>query len=407
MKDIKQRYANFASYLRTLPIKPYQIAHLLHLMQNVNFDIIPDGYATPPHTINFAVNNQCNLRCQYCDLHHGRVNKELHNAKIDFGVIESKKKHELPLEICKRVIDEVSWFKPTIHTPWMESLLYKDIFNLIQYAKEKNLDFSLLTNGLLLKKYAPKLCDLKLDALRISLDGPEEIHDELCGVRGTYRQAVDGLKYIAKQNDLGATDMELGCYFTLTNLNYKHLLPMVEALEKEGLLGKMAIGFYMFNYISQRQAAAHNREHKKISGVEISEASTQYIKLSDIAVDAVYEQYETIKKRYTGARIHFRPDFTRKNLVQCLQDDDLSLPESRCDVLNHTFYINPDGYVKSFPQCILPPVGNIFESSVMDIWNGEAMRKQRILMQNNSLFHGCTRCWCAYYGLEDAQNTWK
>lgn len=169
----------------------------------------------------------------------------------------------------------------------------------------------------------------------------------------------------------------------------------------------MAIGFYMFNYISQRQAAAHNREHKEISGVEISEASTQYIKLSDIAVDAVYEQYETIKKRYAGARIHFRPDFTRKNLVQCLQDDDLSLPESRCDVLNHTFYINPDGYVKSFPQCILPPVGNIFESSVMDIWNGEAMRKQRILMQNNSLFHGCTRCWCAYYGLEDSQNTWK
>ena len=95
MKDIKQRYANFASYLRTLPIKPYQIAHLLHLMQNVNFDIIPDGYATPPHTINFAVNNQCNLRCQYCDLHHGRVNKELHNAKIDFGVIESKKKQPL------------------------------------------------------------------------------------------------------------------------------------------------------------------------------------------------------------------------------------------------------------------------------------------------------------------------
>lgn len=407
MKDITKRYGNFVKYLRTLPLKPYQIAHLLHLMQNVNFDLLPDGYATPPHTINLAVNNICNFKCAYCDLHHGRANKTIHNAKIDFGVIESQKRHELSLDACKRIIDEVEWFKPTIRTPWMEPLLYKDIFNLIKYTKDKNLDFSLLSNGLLLKKYAEKLCLLNVDALRVSLDGPVNVHENLCGVKGAYKLIIDGLKHIFMRNRQGISNMELGCYFTLTDQNYDQMLPMVEDLEREGLLDGMAVGFYMFNYISRHQAEAHNKEHAEISGVRISEASTQYINLSDIAIDTVLQQKELIQKKFAGAKIHFRPEFSRKNLVQCLQDEDLSLPESRCDVLNHTFYVNPDGFVKAFPQCILPPVGNVYENSVMDIWNGEVMRQQRILMQNHGLFHGCTRCWCAYYGLEDSQETWK
>lgn len=409
MKNINQRYADFVSYLRTLPIKPYQIAHLLHLMQNVEFDLETDGYATPPHTVNFAVNNQCNLRCHYCDLHHGRVNKELHNAKIDFGVIDATKKYEMPLEVCKRIIDEVSWFRPTIRVPWMEPLLYKDLFKVIEYTKDKDLDFSMLTNGLLLKKYAPRLCELKVDALRVSLDGPEEIHDKSCGINGAYRQIVDGLKYIADQNDKGACAMQIGLYFTLTDLNYNHLTTLVESLDKEGLVGRMSISFYMFNYVSERQVAAHNKEHAEMSGVRISEASTQYVSIEKIYknIDVILDQVKVIQEKYPDSRIHFRPGFTAENLRQCLQDEDLSLPDSRCDVLNHTLYINPDGDVKLIPQCILKPIGNIFENSIMDIWNGEAARNMRKTLKKQHLFHGCTRCWCAYYGLEDSQNTWK
>lgn len=408
-RERERRYANFVSYLKTLPIKSYQISHLLHLMQNVQCDMETDGYATPPHTINFAVNNQCNLRCFYCDLHHGRINKEIHNAKIDFGVINATKKYEMPLDVCKRIVDEVAWFKPVIRVPWMEPLLYKDLFRAIEYIKGKDLDFSMLTNGLLLKKYAPQLCDLKVDALRVSLDGPEEIHDKSCGIRGAYRHIVDGLKYIADQNDKGNCSMQIGLYFTLTDLNYNHLADLVESLDKEGLVGRMSISFFMFNYISERQVKAHNAEHAELSGARISEASTQYVDIKKIYqnIDSILTQVNNIKEKYPNSKIYFRPDFTPENLQHCLQDEDISLPGSRCDVLNHTLYINPDGDVKGLPNCILPSIGNIFENPIMDIWNGEAARNMRNTLKKNHLFHGCTRCWCAYYGLEDAQNTWK
>ncbi|MDR1659921.1 MAG: radical SAM protein [Desulfovibrio sp.] len=401
------RYANLINYLRTTSLKPYQIAHTLHLMQNVSFTLFSDGYATPPHTINLAVNNICNLRCEYCDLYYGRKNSNIHNDKIDFGVIDSHKKCELPLETCKRIIDEVAWFKPTIRTPWMEPLLYQDIFNLIEYVKEKSLDFSMLTNGLLLKKYAEKLAQLHVDALRISLDGPENVHDGLCGIKGAYRLAIDGMKHIVQRKKEGMCGTILDCYFTLTDKNYMNLVDMMESIEKEGLLEHMGVGFYMFNYISKHQVKKHNKEHRNISGVSIHEASAKYVNLSNIVIDKVIEQKEIIQKRYKGAMVFFRPDFNRENLIHCLQDNDLSLPGSRCDVLSHVLYINPDGIVKSFPQCILPPVGNIYKNSIMEIWNGKIMREQRGLMKEHGLFHGCTRCWCAYYGLEDSQNTWK
>ncbi|WP_297849519.1 radical SAM protein [uncultured Desulfovibrio sp.] len=407
MQNTDRRYAQFVTYLRSLPIKPYQVAHALHLMQNVNSDIAHDGYATPPHTINIAVNNICNLKCQYCDLHHCRAGEQVENARCDFGVIEPSKKHELPLAVCQRIIDEVAWFRPTIRVPWMEPLLYGDIFNLIAYAKGKGLDFSLLSNGLLLKKYAEKICRLQVDALRVSLDGPQKTHDALCGVKGAYALIVEGLKQVVRHKRAGICDMEIGCYFTLTDQNYAQLLPLCEDMERLGLIEDVSISFYMFNYISQRLVALHNREHAEISGVKIAETSAQYINISDIAIDAIMEQKEAIEKRYSKCRIYFRPYFSSKNLKHCLQDEDATLPESRCDVLNHTVYINPDGVVKAYPPCILPPVGNIYENSVMDIWNGEAMRKQRMLMQKRGLFYGCTRCWGAYYGLEDAQNTWK
>lgn len=407
--EIDKRYAKFISYLRTLPIKPYQVAHLLHLMQNVQFDCMEDGYATPPHTVNFAVNNQCNLRCHYCDLHYGRKDKNKHNAKIDFGVIDATKKYEMSIDVCKRIIDEVAWFKPTIRIPWMEPLLYRDLFSVIEYTKNSGLDFSMLTNGLLLKKYAPRLCDLQVDALRVSLDGPEEIHDKSCGIRGAYRLITDGLAYIANQNDHGNCSMQIGLYFTLTDQNYAYLAAMVDDLAKRNLVGRMSISFYMFNYVSERQVEAHNREHAELSGVKISEASTQYVSIKKIYnnIDIITKQVEYIQKKYPDARIYFRPAFTPSNLRQCLQDEDLRLPGSRCDVLNHTLYINPYGDVKLIPQCILKPVGNIFQNSIMDIWNGERARNMRKILRKQHLFHGCTRCWCAYYGLEDSQDTWK
>lgn len=64
-----------------------------------------------------------------------------------------------------------------------EPLLHKDIFKILRYTKDKNIDFKLFTNGALLDKgIVEKLKALKPEAVAISLDSNRaEIHDKVRG----------------------------------------------------------------------------------------------------------------------------------------------------------------------------------------------------------------------------------
>ena len=408
-KSARKSFGKFVDYTHNLPIPLYRASRSLHLLQSCTYETSPDGYALPPHTINFCVNNRCNLSCAYCDLSHGRKGNLDINTKVRHNVIDHKTLYELPLETCKRIIDESAWYRPTIRVPWMESLLYRDLLPLIEYTKAKGLPFSMLTNGLLLPKFAKRLCDSGVDALRVSLDGPEAVHDSLCGVKGAYKKILKGLSIIVQEKKKYNLPIQIGCYYTVNDKNYHTMTDFLDNLEQYGLLGEMFVGFYMFNYISKKMVADHNRVHAPICGATVEETSAQYADLAAIDVEAILKQKETIDERFVskGARIHFRPNFTETNLKFLLVDDSKIFPGSRCETHWHTLYINPKGEVKPLPQCIFDPCGNVNEQSLLDIWNGDVMRKQRMLLRDYRAFYGCMRCWSIYSNIEDMQNSWN
>ncbi|MCJ2166242.1 MULTISPECIES: radical SAM protein [unclassified Pseudodesulfovibrio] len=406
-RQARKSYGKFVSGLTDL-LKPiYRTSRVLHLLQSHHYDTAMGAYALPPHTINFCINTSCNLKCQYCDLNHSREEWDGSVAKLRDNLIEPNKRFELPLDVCKKVIDQVAWFKPTIRIPWVEPLLYKDIMPFIEYTKSKDLPFSMLTNGLLLPKFAKRLAEAGIDALRVSLDGPREVHDKMCGVKGTFSKVIEGLKILVEERKKLGIDIQIGCYYTVTDDNDHCLVDFLEELEKEGLLGEIFVGFFMFNYISKNLAELHNKNHADICGYRAAETSSQFADISKLDVQGLVEQRKEIEKRFQGkTRINFRPFFSERNLNYCVSDEYESFPESRCDVHWHTLYINPQGEVKSFPQCFLGQVGNVQEYSVMDIWNCEAMRDQRLKLRDHRLYDGCKRCYCIYSNLEDVQDSW-
>lgn len=408
-RKARAAYAQFVGGLHALPVPLYRTSRALHLLQSSVYETSEDGYCIPPHTINFCVNNRCNLRCSYCDLSHGRAEEEgSHNTKVMHNVIDPRVKYELPLEVCKRVIDESAWYRPTIRIPWMESLLYSQLIPFIEYTKEKGLPFSMLTNGLLLPKFADRLGALEIDALRVSLDGPAEVHNSLCGVAGAHAQIVKGLQMLVEERERRGIDLQLGCYFTVNDKNYDAIAAFIDDLDARGLLKEMFVGIYMFNYISKAMVEKHNSEHAEVSGATVEETSAQYVDLSKIDAATILRQKKYIEDRYIsrGARINFRPNFTRENLDFCLSDESGVYPESRCETHWHTLFINPEGFVKPLPQCILQPTGNVFEQPLLDIWNGEAMRKQRVTLREYGAYYGCMRCWSIYSNIEDKQQSW-
>ena len=264
-KALRRKYEGYVSYLYNAGLKPYQVARSLHQLQGIMYSTLEDGYALPPHTINLCVNNRCNMKCSYCDLNSAKRKNSANNTKSEYNIIDLKKKHELPLDVCKRIVDEVAWFRPTIRTPWMEPLLYKDLLPLIHYVKGKGLPFSTLTNGLLLPQFASALVEAKVDAIRVSLDGPAPIHEKLCGIPGAYDKILQGLTLIADARDRGECATELGCYFTLNDTNHLHLLDFIVDLDSRGLLSKISVSFFLFNYISEEMVQLHNQRKRHIT----------------------------------------------------------------------------------------------------------------------------------------------
>ena len=407
-KIARQNYSRFVNYLGGMSVPEFKVSRALHLLQSHSYDTLPEGFALPPHTINFSLNNRCNLKCSYCDLNREPEHWELRNTKADYSVIDPRVKYELPLDTCKRIINETEWFRPVVRAHWMESLLYSDLLPFLEYAAGKGLPTSMLTNGLLLKKFAKPLAQIGVGALRISLDGPAEIHDSLCNVEGAYDIIIDGLKELVAECKANNHDMQIGAYFTVTDTNYKYMVDVIEDLDRHGLLEHMFFGFFMFSFISGDMVNRHNADHAGPSGVEVEETSSQYVDVTKIDPEALIAQQREIEERFVskGHRIHFRPNFTKDNLSFSLSTKSLDLPHTRCETHWHSVCINPEGEVKPMSQCILDSCGNINKNSFMDVWNNDIIRKQRMGLQQYGAYHGCMRCWSVYSNIEDAQGSW-
>jgi len=406
----RRTFGRFVDYLYSLPLPDFKSTRACHLLQSHGYDTIPDGYALPPHTINLSLNNSCNLKCEYCDLNREKEHWEEKNTKADYSIIDPSVRYELPLATCKEIIDQTAWFRPIIRAHWMESLLYSELLPLIEYTKSKGLSFSMITNGLLLPKFAQRLAERDVDALRVSLDGPAETHDQLCRVQGAYEQIVKGLRmFIDASKAQGRDDVQVGAYFTVTDKNYHQMVALIEDLEARGLLDDMFIGFFTLTYISKEMMELHNREHAAVCGAEVEETSIQYVDVTKIDKKVLMAQQAEIQRRFVsrGARIHFRPNFTDDNLDFCLSPEPRTLPQVRCETHWHSLCVNPQGHIKPMSQCILEPVGNVNQHTLMDIWNGEAIREQRKKLQKYGAYHGCMRCWSIYADIETAQGSWK
>ncbi len=128
------------------------------------------------------VTKQCNLRCKSCLF-------SCHDAL----------KNELTTTEIMHLIDEFSqmnceWLKLTGGEP----LLRKDIFQIIDYAKDKGLKIRLNSNCELIdRKLARKL---NVDLVQVSVDGLEKTNDWLRG-KGTFKRTMDAIEYLV-DNDI-------------------------------------------------------------------------------------------------------------------------------------------------------------------------------------------------------------
>ena len=398
--NFKEAYSDFCQLLNS-KLSDIDIIQAKYRLQKAFYWSNEEGYALPPHTINLTVNNRCSFKCKMCDF--GQDNRDTFYYKFNVGdkVGDKRNTADMPVERLKSLIDEVEWFKPIIRVSFLEPLLYKPLPELFEHVKSKGLKFWLLTNGFTMtEKMAEDYFRGGLDLIRFSLDGTQEVHDDICGVKNAFRNCIRAAQMLIdlkRRHSSNTTKPDIGFYFTLTNWNYHEMYNLVKYLDKNGILSETFINFQWLLYTTKEIADEHNREFAPICGGTVEESSLRNVDMAQIDLEEVDRQYRHIKTEYIskGYRIHFRPTFEKAYLDKYLSNQSI-IDNPRCYTPWYNANINCFGDVNCFHHCLIPSAGNIFDNELYDIWNGPPMREQRVLLKEHCSYPGCKRCWGVY-----------
>ena len=157
---------------------------------------------------------------------------------------------KLSVAACRGLFKEVRSFKPSININGLEPLLHEGILDLVATAKEEGLYVKLVTNGILLPEFARDLVELGLDALVVSLDGLQPVHDRIRG-EGVFRRAVDGI-LLARclRQTAGGHGPAISINYCLTDCNYDCLVEFAELMLET--VGVDRIRISHLNYVTRR-----------------------------------------------------------------------------------------------------------------------------------------------------------
>ena len=315
------------------------------------------GKLVAPLNVFLQITNKCNLKCIHCFTH---------NAK---GQIEQ----ELEIDEIYRLIDDMSLYgvgKLTIGGG--EPLVRKDIWDVIDYANKNHIRVSLTTNGTLITdNVVDKFKERKLDYIKVSLDGSEEVHDQIRG-DGSFRKATEGIKKLV---DAG---IHVGIRMVVSSLTYKEV-DRIHRISKE--LGCSSL---TFSTIRPSGEAVNNKYlFDNISKTEYQYACDEVVELNkhsnlniNIAEDAPYIPLMT-------------PDSDMLNEL---------LPQFGCPAKGMVCEVDaygnmsPCGFLKGLIGKSLIG-GNIKKESIIDIWNNSSSFEK---IRNIEFPEKCGKC--SHYG---------
>jgi radical SAM protein with 4Fe4S-binding SPASM domain len=141
-----------------------------------------------PHTLSVEPVTRCNLRCPECPVGNHTL---------------SRPTGEMDLQLFRKILDPVS--PELLHLILYfqgEPFLAPHLFEMIRYAKQRNIYVSTSTNGHFLdERNIRKILDSGLDRLIISLDGASQESYEKYRVGGDFEKVKEGVRELVRKRE--------------------------------------------------------------------------------------------------------------------------------------------------------------------------------------------------------------
>ncbi len=294
---------------------------------------LPPRELSKPLTLLLLINRGCNLRCSFCDLWD--------------------RPQELSLERCLSLLDEaVAIGTKTLVITGGEPFLHKDLFRVVRAARERGLGVNITTNGTLIEKRWDELANSGVDSLSVSLDGLEDVHEELRGQRGCHTRTWRGLRALRAGSEIG-----LSVYFVATNKNVHQLVQVYEQARELGA----RFDFWPVN--EAPELALTSEEHQRLYREAVAHIAAQ---VPEIAARRLFDEEGLRYHSGTGGKV-------------------------RCLGLVDQYGVTYEGDL--LPCCVWEgdnlSVGNVFETPLSELWVSAEVQAAREGLYHEGCSAGC------------------
>jgi MoaA/NifB/PqqE/SkfB family radical SAM enzyme len=305
----------------------------------------------------------CNCRCVMCDIWKANTQKREISVEDLHSHIRSFRK----LNVEEVVLSGG------------EPLMHHNLWKFCDELKAARIKVTLLTTGLLLKRFAHDV-SRSIDEVIISLDGSREIHNQIRGILGAYDKIAEGVKELR----ILRPSMKISARSVLQRYNYFDFPHIVNAARQ---LGLDRISFLGADISSTAFNRAEPWDKERIDEVALDKEEVREFE------KIIINSFETHASDYASGFIAESPEKMLR-IVQHYQglNGDKAFPKVRCNAPWHSAVIESNGDV--LPCFFHAPYGNVSEGSLENVLNSPkaiAFRKQLDVKKDPV----CQKCVCS------------
>ncbi len=335
-----------------------------------------------PFVMEFVVylTNRCNLRCEMCS-QYGENFKELACP-------------DLPFDEWKKFFDSISDVspKPKIILMGGEPLLYKDVDMVIDYLNKCGFYIQIVTNGTLVEKHLETISKCKNITVTFSIDGIEQIHDRIRGLKGTFQKAIENIRRL---NEIKKKNSNIYIYVNSVLLpdNIDDVDKFMQVIQKENV---NQVVFQHLQFATKEMNELSKTEWESCLEQPYGEcfATKKQYKIDKTYTDKLKNLFKKVAPVCEVETFVF-PYLHDDEIDKYYFEKDLKTirPYMRCTTPWLTAFIGANGDVSN---CIENTIGNITKEDFWILWNNEKANKMRQALCEHGNFALCTKC-CNFY----------
>jgi radical SAM protein with 4Fe4S-binding SPASM domain len=345
------------------------------------------GVSASLRQVDIKITNLCNLKCEMC-AQWGRTG-------YNFGRPRDELAATVPLEIYQRMVEELASRKPMYYIWGGEPFLYPDLTSLAAYMKKRNATVSIISNGTLVREHAEKLVRMGVDNFMFSLDGPEDVHDRIRGVRGTAQKLAETVREINRwKKALNTPRPYIVFLMTLTPQTLEHVTSTMEIAES---LKADFFGLYYSWFTSLQIGLEHQKLMKREFGCDATAWKGYVSDPSRFDAPRLIAELKRVRSRRWAFPYMAVPDLKEREIPRYFAEPGNTFGNTRCLSPWTATEIQPNGDVatcRDHPDYV---VGNIQNEPLLRIFNNSHYRRFRRRLQTKGLMPVCARC-CGLMG---------